>query len=139
MEISYNSTANNTFALNLIGAACIPHIELLRPVVEEHNKCSLYFPLIYVGECETEDISLKNVGEIPCKVIMDMSKNQSSSFVLETCEDSIKYLNLMDPGEQEVYYIYIFLFWSIQRIIIYNQRETFFVSYFCKNIISTPN
>lgn len=99
MEISYNATADNTFTLNLIGAACIPQIELLRPVVEEQNKCSLNFSLIYVGECETEHISLKNVGEIPCKVIMDMSKNQSNSFVLETCEDSVKFLNLMEPGE----------------------------------------
>lgn len=98
MEISYNASTNNVFKLNLSGESCIPQIALLKPVVDEQSRASLVFPLTYVGEYTSEDIQIQNVGTIPCKAIMDISGNPNN-FILETCEDSIKFLNLEENGK----------------------------------------
>lgn len=78
---------------------------LIKPATGEENVSSITFPLTYVGETRTKYIEIQNVGEIPCKVIMDITKNPSKNFVLETCEDSIQFLNLDTPGNKNKFSI----------------------------------
>lgn len=81
-----------------MGESCIPQIALLKPRSDKLGRASLIFPLTYVGENASESIRIKNTGVIPCKVIMDISKNPNSCFELETCEDTIPFLNLEETG-----------------------------------------
>lgn len=94
----YNARINNEFYLTLKGEACIPQVAILEPFVDENNKSIITFPLTYVGETQSQTIRIQNVGKIICQVIMDISKNRDEFFTLETCQDSIKYLNLEEPG-----------------------------------------
>lgn len=98
LDISYNASTNNEFNLLMYGDACIPQVALLQPVMTKSSTCALSFPLTYVGEMTSQNVQIKNVGEIPCKAILDMTINDNKCFVLETCEDSIKFLNLNVPG-----------------------------------------
>lgn len=94
LEITYNSSTNNKFSLFVIGNGIIPKIVLVEPKLGENNQTYIKFPPTYVGCRNSQRISLKNIGSIPCKAIIELYDNFSEMLILEACEDTYDLLNV---------------------------------------------
>nr|CAH7720449.1 unnamed protein product [Callosobruchus chinensis] len=98
LEITYNAATNNKYVLKLIGESCIPRIVLLEPSPSKNQDqpSLILFPPTFVGEQSDHDVSIKNVGPIGAKVILEIGENTDEVLSLQVAEDTTKYLNISD-------------------------------------------
>ncbi|KAG5865676.1 hypothetical protein JTB14_020627 [Gonioctena quinquepunctata] len=101
LEISYNSSTNDTFSFLLIGESCVPQIKLLKPNVDENNYATLEFSPTYIDSSQSREIQIENVGVIPCKVILDLGDHHRETFTLEPRDDTAHLLNVISPKDSE--------------------------------------
>ncbi|CAH2004216.1 unnamed protein product [Acanthoscelides obtectus] len=106
LEISYNATANSKYVLKLMGESCIPRVVLLEPTSKDHeNQSLILFPPTFLGEQNEHNVSIKNVGPIGARVILELCGNTEEVLSLQVAEDTRQYLNIADfPAFVDVKY-----------------------------------
>jgi hypothetical protein len=82
--------------VEVVGEACVPEIVLLDPEADETGFISLKFFPTLIGNCATHDVAFKNVGVIPCKVIVEVCFDDLNQFSLMPKEDTLPLLNLWE-------------------------------------------
>ena len=87
----------DTLVVEVIGEACVPEIGLVEPETDEASFVMLDFPPTLLGNCSTQNVVFKNVGAIPCKVIVEVCFDEHDQLTLIPAEETICNLNLWDP------------------------------------------
>ncbi|KAL1497016.1 hypothetical protein ABEB36_008047 [Hypothenemus hampei] len=76
LELSYNTSIDNKLTVQLQGEACLPQIILLSPIQDDREMAFNIGPLC-VGFSKSFRLSFQNVGEIKCKVMVEMSPREA--------------------------------------------------------------
>lgn len=83
------------FQCKLYGKGHLPEIEILEPPISESQASpQIFFNATLMGTCSCKDIAFKNVGEIACTVIMEISDDVHDVFSLVPKNDTVKMLRL---------------------------------------------
>ncbi|XP_023311652.1 hydrocephalus-inducing protein [Anoplophora glabripennis] len=101
LEITYNCSTNNKFSLALIGEGVMPKLMIIEPNLEQNNKSTINFLPTYIGHSRSQRISIKNIGSISAKAILQINNNINEALTLIACEDTYSMLNICDLEEFE--------------------------------------
>lgn len=111
MEVTYISPLRELakrLTVNLSGSGYIPEVELVHPEPNEvTNACSIVFNATLLGSNCTKDIKFKNIGDISCKVIIEVCNDFESVFALKPKCCTIKLLTVWDE-QRKMHLVYLF-------------------------------
>ncbi|CAH1126274.1 unnamed protein product [Ceutorhynchus assimilis] len=100
LEITYNATSDNKLTISLHGRACLPQIQLLKPLTDS-NEVSLELEPICAGHRKEARVSFKNISEIKCKVILELSSS-NDVFSIVPVGSTLQMLNVQDSSRYMV-------------------------------------
>lgn len=97
MTVSCNGvTSQDRLVFNITGEACVPQIFILEPYGAGDFYDMHFLPTFY-GCSTTKEIAFKNIGNIPCKVIVEICEDSLDQLSLIPTEETLPYLNLWNP------------------------------------------
>jgi len=74
------------FSVKLVGQACVPEVTIIEPPSTKRERTILNFGRTLVGESNGKKFTIKNIGVIPTKVIIEIIEDPNFHFTLNICE-----------------------------------------------------
>ncbi|XP_039306783.1 hydrocephalus-inducing protein homolog [Solenopsis invicta] len=74
------------FFIKLVGQACVPEVTIIEPPSGKRERAILNFGRTLVNDSNGRKFTFKNIGVIPAKVIVEISKDPNFLFTLNICE-----------------------------------------------------
>ncbi|XP_012054801.1 PREDICTED: hydrocephalus-inducing protein-like [Atta cephalotes] len=74
------------FSVKLVGQACVPEVTIIEPPSTKRERTVLNFGRTLVGESNGKKFTIKNIGVIPTKVIIEIIEDPNFHFTLNICE-----------------------------------------------------
>lgn len=78
----------------LYGKGNLPEIE-----IQEPKTAKVVFNATLMGSCSCRDVKFKNVGQIECTVLLEVTDDVHDVFALVPKQDTIKLLKVWDSDE----------------------------------------
>lgn len=127
LEVNYitpiRDSAKN-LSVRLTGCGYVPEVELTYPQFDANlDAYNIVFNALLIGRRSNKKIQFKNVGEISCKVILEICDDIEGVFSLVPKKDTIKMLNYWD-GERKIHRL-LTMFLPFEKRIDF--RKSFFL------------
>lgn len=72
----------------------MPEIQILEPLIEDSKAPEIIFNATLMGTCSCKDVVFKNIGQIDCTVLLEISGDVHDVFALLPKNDTIKMLKI---------------------------------------------
>lgn len=95
--------------VKLIGESCVPEVEIMEPIHATRETPCLNFPRTLIDEGTCKYFSLKNIGFIKAKVIIEIVEDPNNVFTFFPCPDTQHLLQILEEYCNGCLIVYLFI------------------------------